>query len=137
MIVAEQTPCKLNNTQGYNARLRHQQQRLQMSYKHLSLEERHYIEISLRNEESHEIIAESLDRSQSSITREIARNTGLRGYLHKQAHKKTIERHQRKFKAVKVTNEVKIQSVIYLQRTGVQNKYLAGVLAFRSQFDHL
>ncbi len=33
-----------------------------MSYKHLSLEERHYIEISLRNEESHEVIAESIDR---------------------------------------------------------------------------
>ncbi len=38
-----------------------------MSYKHLSLEERHYIEISLRNEESHEVIAESLDRSQSKV----------------------------------------------------------------------
>ncbi len=78
-----------------------------MSYKHLSLEERHYIEISLRNEESHEVIVESLDRSQSSITREIARNIGLRGYRHKQAHKNTIERHQNKFKAVKVTNQVK------------------------------
>ena len=78
-----------------------------MSYKHLSLEERHYIEISLRNEESHEAIAKSLNRSQSSITREVTRNTGLRGYRHKQAHKKAIERHQYKFKAVKVTNEVK------------------------------
>ncbi len=75
-----------------------------MSYKHLSLEERHYIKISLRNEDNHEVIAESLDRSQSSITREIALNTGLRGYRHKQAHKKTIERYQNKFKAVKVTN---------------------------------
>ncbi len=78
-----------------------------MSYKHLSLEERHYIEISLRNEESHKVIAESLDRSQSSITREIAHNTGLRGYRHKQAHKKTIERYHNKFKVTKVTNEVK------------------------------
>ncbi len=78
-----------------------------MNYKHLSLEERYYIEISLRNEESYEVIAESFDRSQSSITREIACNRGLRGYRHKQAHKKTIERHQNKFKAVKVTNEVK------------------------------
>ncbi len=78
-----------------------------MSYKHQSLEERHYIEISLRNEEIHEVIAESLDRSQSSITREIARNTGLRGYRYKQNHKKTIERHQNKLKAVKIKNEVK------------------------------
>jgi len=78
-----------------------------MSYKHLSLEERHYIEISLKNEESHSTIAESLNRSQGSITREIARNTGLRGYRHNQAHKKAMERHQLKAKAVKLTDSVK------------------------------
>ena len=78
-----------------------------MSYKHLSLEERHYIEISLKNEESHSTIAESLNRSQGSITREIARNTGLRGYRHNQAHKKAMERHQLKVKAVKLTDSVK------------------------------
>lgn len=78
-----------------------------MTYKHLSLEERHYIEISLKNEDSHSTIAESLNRSQCSITREIARNTGLRGYRHKQAHKMAMKRHQSKEKAVKLTESVK------------------------------
>jgi transposase, IS30 family len=78
-----------------------------MTYKHLSLEERHYIEVSLKNEESHSTIAESLNRSQCSITREITRNTGLRGYRHKQAHKMAKERHQLKQKTVKLTDSVK------------------------------
>jgi len=79
-----------------------------MTYKHLSLEERYYIEISLKNEESYSTIAESLNRSQCSITREITRNTGLRGYRHKQAHKMAMERHQLKLKAVKLTDAVKL-----------------------------
>jgi IS30 family transposase len=57
-----------------------------MSYKHLSLEESHYIELSLKNEMTLTEIARMLDRSQSTISREIARNTGRRGYRHRQAN---------------------------------------------------
>ncbi|MCP4761348.1 MAG: helix-turn-helix domain-containing protein, partial [archaeon] len=56
-----------------------------MSYKHLSLEERHYIEVSLKNEKTLSEIDKELGRPQCTITREIARNTGLRGYRHNQA----------------------------------------------------
>jgi len=45
-----------------------------MSYKHLSLEERHYIDISIKNEKTLSEISKDLGRSQSTITREIARN---------------------------------------------------------------
>ena len=79
-----------------------------MTYKHLSLEERYYIEISLKNEDSHATIADSINRSQCSITREITRNTGQRGYRHKQAHKRAIERHKCKPKALKLTDGVKV-----------------------------
>jgi IS30 family transposase len=79
-----------------------------MTYKHLNLAERYYIEISLRSEASHEEIASALSRSQGSITREINRNTGLRGYRHNQAQKMTDERHKNKHKPVKLTNEVKL-----------------------------
>ncbi len=79
-----------------------------MTYKHLSLEDRYYIEISLRNEASHREIAVSLTRSQSSISREISRNKGLRGYRHKQAQRMTDDRHQIKPKAVKLTDEIKL-----------------------------
>ena len=45
-----------------------------MSYKHLSLEERHYIELSLKEGVSQNKISDMLGRCQSSITREIKRN---------------------------------------------------------------
>jgi len=46
-----------------------------MSYTHLSPEERYYIEISLKNEIGLAEIAASLERPQSTISREISRNT--------------------------------------------------------------
>lgn len=58
-----------------------------MSYKHLSLEERHYIEISMENEKTLKEIANDLGRSQSTISREIKRNLGQRGYRHNQANR--------------------------------------------------
>jgi len=78
-----------------------------MSYKHLCPEERHYIEIELKNGNSQNKIAESLGRSQSSISRELGRNTGQRGYRNKQAESLAQERHKNKPKEVKLTDEIK------------------------------
>lgn len=78
-----------------------------MSYKHLCPEERHYIEIELKNGISQNKIAESLGRSQSSISRELGRNTGQRGYRNKQAESLAQERHKNKPKEVKLTDEIK------------------------------
>ncbi len=78
-----------------------------MSYKHLCPEERHYIEIELKNGTSQNKIAESLGRSQSSISRELGRNTGQRGYRNKQAESLAQERHKNKPKEVKLTDEIK------------------------------
>jgi len=52
-------------------------------------------------------IAIKINRSQSTISREISRNTGGRGYRYKQAHRLTRERHQEKNKSVKLTPELK------------------------------
>jgi len=87
-----------------------------MSYKHLSLEERHYIELSLKEGVSQNKISEILGRCQSSITREIKRNTGKRGYRHNQANNFTIERHKNKEKAIKLTAEIKEQLAIYIKK---------------------
>ena len=59
-------------------------------------------------------IAIKLKRSQSTISREISRNTGGRGYRHIQAHRFTSERHSDKNKSVKLTPELIV----------VINKYL-------------
>ena len=86
-----------------------------MSFKHLSLEERHYIEVERKGGASMNKIAKKLGRSQGSISREISRNTGKRGYRHKQAHELTQRRHQSKTKAIKLSNEIKELINGYLQ----------------------
>lgn len=78
-----------------------------MSYQHLSLAERYYIEIERKMKVSINQIATAMGRCQSTISREINRNTGHRGYRHKQANRFAEERHMDKPKAVKLTDEIK------------------------------
>jgi len=49
-----------------------------MKHKHLTLQERYYIEISIKNGESQTKIAKALNRSQETISKEIERNAGGR-----------------------------------------------------------
>ncbi len=77
-----------------------------MSYKHLSLEERHYIELSAKKGKSLSEIAKDLGRSQSTISREISRTKGQRGSRHNQAHRQAQERHATKDKAIKLTESI-------------------------------
>ena len=86
-----------------------------MKYKHITHDERYYIEIEHRKGTSVNKIAKSLGRSQSTISREINRNTGLRGYRSKQAGRFAEHRLIDKPKAVKLTDKVKFQINQYLQ----------------------
>ncbi len=87
-----------------------------MGYKHLSLEERYYIETERREGRSLNKIAQVLGRSQSTLSREIVRNTGKRGYRHQQAHNLTQTRHKEKSKAIKMTPEIKETINVYLEQ---------------------
>lgn len=78
-----------------------------MAFTHLSPEERHYIDIELKNGTSQNKIAQKLGRAQSSLSRELGRNKGLRGYRHQQAHRMAQQRHQEKAKTVKLTEDIK------------------------------
>jgi IS30 family transposase len=78
-----------------------------MGYKHLSLVERHYIQIERKLGKSCSKIACDLGRAPCTISREIRRNTGLRGYRHQQADRQARERHKDKPKALKLTPEIK------------------------------
>jgi IS30 family transposase len=78
-----------------------------MSYGHLSLGERHYIEIEHKAGTSMNQIAKALRRSQSTLSREISRNAGQRGYRHKQANRLAEQRHKNKPKSVKLTEAIK------------------------------
>ena len=77
-----------------------------MTYSQLTLQERYYIEIEVKNGTSQSKIAKMLNRSQGTISKEIARNTGGKGYRHKQADTFAGKRHQDKIKAIKLTDEI-------------------------------
>jgi transposase, IS30 family len=89
---------------------------LALSYKHLSLTDRHYIEIERKGGATMSEIAIKINRPQSTISREISRNTGGRGYRHKQAHKFTADRHRDKNKSVKLTPELISVIIKYLKK---------------------
>jgi len=77
-----------------------------MAYTHLTLEDRNYIEMRLQQKDSLNRIARELGRSQSTLSRELARNTGQRGYRYQQADRKAKQRHVEKPKAIKLTTEL-------------------------------
>ncbi len=79
-----------------------------MKHKHLSLQERYYIEISLKQGLSQNAISKALNRSQGTISKEIKRNRGARGYKHKQADSFAYQRVVDKPKAIKLTDEIKL-----------------------------
>lgn len=74
-------------------------------YRHLTKEERIQIVTLLRENKNQSYIARLLHRSRSSISREVSRNSGLRGYRAKQAHDKAEER-KRKPRYLKMTSEI-------------------------------
>ena len=56
-----------------------------MTYQHLSQTERYQIYILMKDGKTKSQIATLMDRHKSTISRELARNTGLKGYRPKKA----------------------------------------------------
>ena len=76
------------------------------TYKQLTYEQRCQIEALKKSGNSQRAIAALIKVSQSSISRELARNAGERGYRHNQAQQKAIERRQATVKPHKMTAEL-------------------------------
>jgi IS30 family transposase len=72
-------------------------------YKQLTYEQRCQIEVLKKSGFSQQRISDSIGLNQSSISRELARNTGQRGYRHRQAHIKACERRQQAIRPSKMT----------------------------------
>ena len=70
------------------------QSKLLMKYKHLSQPQRHQIYAFMKAGHDQTQIAKLLDRHKSTISRELIRNTGSRGYRPKQACEFSAERAQ-------------------------------------------
>ena len=100
-----------------------------MSYTHLNLEERHYIEIEHKKGVSMNQIGKSLSRNQSSISREINRNAGQKSYRHKRADRLSHQRQHEKPKAIKLTGAVKSLINHYLKQ-GWSPEQIAGRLKY-------
>ena len=86
------------------------------TYKQLTYEQRCQIEILKKSDFTQQEIALLISASQSSVSRELSRNSGLRGYRHKQAQRKTVERRQATAKPRKMTLELidEIEDKLYL-----------------------
>ena len=70
------------------------QSKLLMTYKHLSQAERYQIHALMKAEHDQSQIAKLLDRHKSTISRELSRNSGSRGYRPKQACEMSADRAQ-------------------------------------------
>lgn len=66
-----------------------------MKYKHLTSEQRYTIDVLLRQKKSRKEISQTIGVSQSTLCREIKRNSGQRGYHYHQAHVKAADRQRR------------------------------------------
>ena len=75
-------------------------------YSQLTYEQRCQIYLLNKSGLSQREIASAVDVSQSTISRELARNRGERGYRFQQAHSKAVERRQEAVKCTKMTPEV-------------------------------
>jgi len=87
-----------------------------MTYQHLSQEERYQIYILMKDGKTQSQIAQLLDRHKSTISRELARNTGLKGYRPKQACLLTEARSLGSRNAARISPLDWAQTVDYLEQ---------------------
>jgi IS30 family transposase len=87
-----------------------------MSYYQLTENERYQIYTLKKAGHSQKEIADLLDRSPSTISRELNRNSGLRGYRPQQAERLSVGRRRGAHKARKVTEAVALQIVALLRQ---------------------
>ena len=78
-----------------------------MSYNQLTENERYQIDAFIKAGLTQKEIADQLGRSPSTISRELKRNRGLRGYRPTQAQRLSDGRRVEASKAIKLTDEVK------------------------------
>ena len=86
-----------------------------MTYKHLSQAERYQIHALMKAGHDQSQIAKLLDRHKSTISRELSRNTGSRGYRPKQACEMSADRAQNSRNANTVPAWVNDQAQLLLQ----------------------
>ncbi len=79
---------------------------MERSYTQLTEAERYHLYTLRKQNQSLRDIAKGMGRSHSTLSREVTRNTGQKGYRYQQAHHKAGQRHTEKPKAVTLTKAV-------------------------------
>jgi IS30 family transposase len=100
---------------------------MKQNYKHLTREERYSIEQMRKAGYKQKEIAILLNRSESTISREILRNTGGRGYRHKQADEFANQRRFESRKRQRFTPEVQ-EAVEYYLREDYSPEQVTGFM---------
>lgn len=85
-----------------------------MIYKHLSYEQRVEIRALQKADLNQGQIAKLIGVDKTTISRELKRNTGLKGYRPKQAHQRTLTRKQNARKHIRLTDEIIIYIKIFV-----------------------
>lgn len=80
-----------------------------MKYRHLTQEQRYEIRIKQAEGLSHSAIAAHIGKDKSTISRELKRNTGLRGYRPKQAQEKASIRQASKPRVERFTTAIRAE----------------------------
>lgn len=96
-------------------------------YNHLTQEERYSIERMRKGGYKQNEIAACLGRSESTISRELRRNRGQRGYRHKQAHQKACQRRFESPKSSKFTPWLQLKVERHL-RNDLSPEQITGVM---------
>ena len=78
------------------------------TYTQLTEDERYQIYESLAQGQSHQDIAQQLNRHHSTVSREVTRNRSSRGYRPQQAQRFANQRQHDKPKPIKLTTQMKI-----------------------------
>jgi IS30 family transposase len=76
------------------------------AYQQMSYDQRCQIAALKKRKCTQSEIADIIEVSQSTVSRELARNTGDRGYRHKQAHRKAVLRREAAVKPTRLTSEM-------------------------------
>src|SRR4030042_1378461 len=87
-----------------------------MKYKQLDYDQRLRIHTLLKIGCSQTFIANEINVSKSTVSRELKRNSGLRGYRHRQADRNADERRRRAAKHIRFTDDGKADVVAFLRQ---------------------
>ena len=99
-------------------------------YKHITYEERCQISALLKSGKNKSEIARLLNRDRRTISREVLRNQGFRGYRYKQADiKSKRRRHSASCRPRKMTAQLIDKIEFYLRTVQASPEQISGVLA--------